>query len=57
MIVPTPKAGAAVDGLNTDVMQSTPDLLILKMLSLQPMHGFGMARRVSAVVRLLKAEA
>src|SRR5215831_13830118 len=30
---------------NTDVIQGTLDLLILKTLSLQPMHGFGIARR------------
>jgi PadR family transcriptional regulator, regulatory protein PadR len=32
--------------LNTDVIQGTLDMLILKTLSLQPMHGFGIARRV-----------
>jgi PadR family transcriptional regulator PadR len=31
---------------NTDVIQGTLDLLILKTLSLEPMHGFGIARRV-----------
>ena len=30
----------------TDVIQGTLDLLILKTLSLQPQHGFGIARRV-----------
>ena len=30
----------------TDVIQGTLDLLILKTLSLEPMHGFGIARRV-----------
>ena len=30
---------------NTDVIQGTLDLLILKTLSLEPMHGFGIARR------------
>ena len=31
---------------NTDVIQGTLDLLILKTLSLEPMHGFGISRRV-----------
>jgi transcriptional regulator len=31
---------------NTDVIQGTLDMLILKTLSLQPLHGFGIARRV-----------
>jgi PadR family transcriptional regulator PadR len=30
----------------TDVIQGTLDMLILKTLSLDPMHGFGIARRV-----------
>ena len=32
---------------NTDVIQGTLDMLILKTLSLEPMHGFGIARRVA----------
>src|SRR6201996_8827599 len=36
---------------NTDVIQGTLDMLILKTLSLQPMHGFGIARRVEQVSR------
>ena len=32
---------------NTDVIQGTLDLLILKPLSLQPLHGFGIARHVA----------
>jgi PadR family transcriptional regulator, regulatory protein PadR len=31
---------------NTDVIQGTLDMMILKTLSLQPLHGFGIARRV-----------
>ena len=31
---------------NTDVIQGTLDMLILKTLSLQPLHGFGIARRI-----------
>ena len=34
---------------NTDVIQGTLDMLILKTLSLQPMHGFGIARRVEQI--------
>jgi transcriptional regulator len=36
---------------NTDVIQGTLDLLILKTLSLEPMHGFGIARRVEQISR------
>ncbi len=36
---------------NTDVIQGTLDLLILKTLSLESMHGFGIARRVEQVSR------
>lgn len=35
----------------TDVIQGTLDLLILKTLSLQPQHGFGIARRIEQVSR------
>ncbi len=35
----------------TDVIQGTLDLLILKTLSLQPMHGFGITRRVEQISR------
>ena len=40
-----------MDGSNTDVIQGTLDLLILKTLSLEPMHGFGIARRVEQISR------
>ena len=33
----------------TDVIQGTLDLLILKTLSLRPLHGFGIARRIEQV--------
>ena len=36
---------------NTDVIQGTLDMLILKTLSLEPMHAFGIARRVQQVSR------
>jgi transcriptional regulator len=36
---------------NTDVIQGTLDMLILKPLSLQPMHGFGIGRRVEQISR------
>ena len=35
----------------TDVIQGTLDMLILKTLSLEPMHGFGISRRVEQVSR------
>ncbi len=31
---------------NTDVIQGTLDLLILKTLSLAPLHGYGIAKRI-----------
>jgi len=36
---------------NTDVIQGTLDMLILKTLSPEPMHGFGIARRVEQISR------
>jgi transcriptional regulator len=40
-----------MDQTNTDVIQGTLDMLILKTLSLQPLHGFGIARRIEQVSR------
>jgi transcriptional regulator len=39
------------DEPTTDVIQGTLDMLILKTLSLEPMHGFGIARRVEQMSR------
>jgi PadR family transcriptional regulator PadR len=39
----------AMDAPNTDVIQGTLDMLILKTLSLEPLHGFGIARRVEQI--------
>src|SRR3954471_20559804 len=36
---------------NTDVIQGTLDMLILKTLSLEPLHGFGVARRIEQISR------
>jgi transcriptional regulator len=36
---------------STDVIQGTLDMLILKTLSLEPMHGFGIGRRVEQISR------
>jgi PadR family transcriptional regulator len=33
----------------TDVIQGTLDMLILKTVSLKPMHGYGIARRVEQI--------
>ena len=35
----------------TDLLQGTLDLLILKALSLQPLHGLGVSRRVEQITR------
>jgi PadR family transcriptional regulator PadR len=40
-----------MDQPNTDVIQGTLDMLILKTLSLEPMHGFGIARRIEQISR------
>jgi PadR family transcriptional regulator PadR len=40
-----------MDAPTTDVIQGTLDMLILKALSLEPMHGFGIARRIEQVSR------
>jgi PadR family transcriptional regulator, regulatory protein PadR len=40
-----------LDDSNTDVIQGTLDILILKTLSLEPLHGFGIARRVEQISR------
>ena len=40
-----------MDQPNTDVIQGTLDMLILKSLSLEPMHGFGISRRIEQVSR------
>ena len=36
---------------STDVIQGTLDLLILRSLRLQPMHGFGIGRRIEQISR------
>jgi transcriptional regulator len=40
-----------MDDTGTNVIQGTLDMLILKALSLQPMHGFGLARRIEQISR------
>jgi PadR family transcriptional regulator PadR len=40
-----------MDEPNTDLIQGTLDMLILRALSLEPMHGFGIARRIEQVSR------
>ena len=40
-----------MDETGTDVIQGTLDMLILKSLSLQPMHGYGIARRIEQISR------
>jgi PadR family transcriptional regulator, regulatory protein PadR len=41
----------SIDEQNTDVIQGTLAMLILKTLSLEPMHGFGSARRIEQISR------
>jgi PadR family transcriptional regulator PadR len=40
-----------MDEPNTDLIQGTLDMLILKALSPEPMHGYGIARRIEQVSR------
>jgi PadR family transcriptional regulator, regulatory protein PadR len=41
----------------TDLLQGTLDLLILKTLALEPMHGYGIAQRIQVTSEeLLKVE-
>jgi PadR family transcriptional regulator len=36
---------------NADVLQGTLDLLILKAVSLEPMHGWGISQRIQQISR------
>jgi transcriptional regulator len=36
---------------STDLIQGTLDMLILKAISLEPLHGFGVARRIEQISR------
>jgi len=36
---------------NADVLQGTLDMLILKALSVEPMHGWGVAQRIQQISR------
>lgn len=38
-----------MDQLNTDVIQGTLDMIILKALSWSPLHGYGLANRIEDV--------
>ena len=43
--------GSNMPDLTTDVIQGTLDMLILKTLSLAPMHGYGITRRIEQISR------
>ena len=38
-------------GEQTDILQGTLDLLILKAVNLEPLHGLGISRRIGQVTR------
>jgi len=38
-----------VGGQKSDLLRGTLDMLVLKTLTLEPMHGLGMSRRISQV--------
>jgi transcriptional regulator len=46
-----PVPASSLNGDNTDVIQGTLDMLILKTLSLEPLHGFGIGRRIEQITR------
>ena len=51
ILEPSIRFGIPMEEPNTDLIQGTLDMLILKTLSLEPMHGFGIARRIEQVSR------
>ena len=40
-----------MDNAKADLLQGTLDLLILKTLTLEPMHGWGIAQRIKQISR------
>ena len=40
-----------MDNEKSDLLQGTLDLLVLKTLALEPMHGFGIAKRIQQISR------
>lgn len=50
-ILPSHAAKTVMDPKSTDVIQGTLDMLILKTVSLEPMHGFGVARRIEQITK------
>jgi PadR family transcriptional regulator, regulatory protein PadR len=44
-------AGAGAEGSQTNLLQGTLDLLILKTLALGELHGLGVARRIEQITR------
>jgi PadR family transcriptional regulator, regulatory protein PadR len=40
-----------VPAASTDVIQGTLDMLVLRSVSLQPMHGFGITQRIEQISR------
>jgi len=45
MVAPR-RRGEAMNLPNTDIIQGTMDMLLLKTISLAPIHGYGIARRI-----------
>jgi transcriptional regulator len=40
---------AKMSGTSTDVIQGTLDMLILRSVALEPMHGFGITQRIEQI--------
>jgi len=51
VLLTAPTGGVEMSKPTTDVIQGTLDMLILKTLSLAPMHGYGIARRIEQISR------
>jgi transcriptional regulator len=50
MVLSLPRGGVIVAGrYQTDALRGSLDLLILKTLSLEPMHGWGIGQRVQQI--------
>ncbi len=50
-LIPSPVAMGAVVAASADVLQGTLDLLVLKALSLAPLHGWGISQRIQQLSR------
>jgi PadR family transcriptional regulator PadR len=45
------RSDTAADGDRSELLQGTLEMLVLKMLALEPMHGWGMSQRIQEISR------